>query len=95
MHSGCVFLANSAFIQTCVMWVTLIPLLYKFNRYAKTRYGAAVAHMCAPPSSPDTCLSIPSGHGVLDPCTDLCLPLWTHRFTNTTFLTFQTPATSP
>lgn len=49
MHSGCVFLANSAFIQTCVMWVTLIPLLYKFNRYAKTRYGAAVAHMCAPP----------------------------------------------
>ena len=65
MRSGCVFLANSAFIQTCVLWVTLIPLLYKFNRYAKTRYGAAVAHMCASPPYRDTCLSIPSGHAML------------------------------
>ena len=30
------------------MWVTLIPSLFKFNRYAKARYGEAVSHMCAP-----------------------------------------------
>lgn len=46
-RAGCVFLANSAFTQACVMWVTLIPLLFKFNRYAKARYGEAVSHMCA------------------------------------------------
>ena len=45
--AGCVFLANSAFTQACVMWVTLIPLLFKFNRYAKARYGEAVSHMYA------------------------------------------------
>ena len=45
---GCVFLANSAYIQACIMWVTLIPSLFKFNRYAKARYGEAVSHMCAP-----------------------------------------------
>ncbi len=44
---GCVFLANSAYIQACIMWVTLIPSLFKFNRYAKARYGEAVSHMCA------------------------------------------------
>ena len=49
---GCVFLANSAYIQACVMWVTLIPSLFKFNRYAKARYGEAVSHMCASPAHP-------------------------------------------
>ncbi|CAK0783273.1 hypothetical protein CVIRNUC_006472 [Coccomyxa viridis] len=43
--TGCVFLANSAYIQACIMWVTLIPSLFKFNRYAKARYGEAVSHM--------------------------------------------------
>ena len=42
---GCVFLANSAFTQACVMWVTLIPLLFRFHHYARTRYGSAVSHM--------------------------------------------------
>ncbi len=42
---GCVFLANSAFVQACVMWVTLMPLLFRFHHYARTRYGSAVSHM--------------------------------------------------
>ena len=53
---GCVFLANSAYIQACIMWVTLIPSLFKFNRYAKARYGEAVSHMCAPLCS---CMLVP------------------------------------
>ena len=53
---GCVFLANSAYIQACIMWVTLIPSLFKFNRYAKARYGEAVSHMCAP--LPPACSSL-------------------------------------
>ena len=43
--AGCVFLANSAFIQASVLWVTLTPLLYSFHRYARGRWGEAVAHM--------------------------------------------------
>lgn len=43
--SGCVFLANSAFTQACVMWVTLIPLLFRFHHYARARYGEAISHM--------------------------------------------------
>ena len=42
---GCVFLANSAFTQACVMWVTLIPLLFRFHHYARARYGDAISHM--------------------------------------------------
>ncbi|CAL8472023.1 g11565 [Coccomyxa elongata] len=43
--TGCVFLANSAFVQASLLWVTLTPLLYKFHSYARARYGEAVAHM--------------------------------------------------
>lgn len=39
------FLANSAYVQASVLWVTLTPLLFKFHSYATTRYGEAVAHM--------------------------------------------------
>ncbi|EIE23620.1 hypothetical protein COCSUDRAFT_63147 [Coccomyxa subellipsoidea C-169] len=43
--TGCVFLANSAFVQASILWVTVTPLLYKFHSYARARYGEAVAHM--------------------------------------------------
>jgi hypothetical protein len=42
-----VFLANSAFVQATLLWVTLTPALYRFHRKAKRRWGEAVAHMCA------------------------------------------------
>lgn len=45
MRAGCVFLANSAYIQASLLWVTVTPVLYKFHSYARARYGEAVAHM--------------------------------------------------
>ena len=39
--AGCVLLANSAFIQASLLWITLTPIIFKFNRYCKLRFGEA------------------------------------------------------
>lgn len=55
--AGFVLLANSAYAQATVLWITMTPLLYKFNAYCEVRYGSAVRHMpletaaAAPPAS--------------------------------------------
>lgn len=43
--AGFVLLANSAYAQATIMWLTITPLLYKFSNYCETRYGQAVRHM--------------------------------------------------
>lgn len=39
--AGCVLLANSAFVQASLLWITLTPVIFKFNRYCKLRFGEA------------------------------------------------------
>ena len=39
--TGCVLLANSAFVQASLLWITLTPIIFKFNRYCKLRFGEA------------------------------------------------------
>ena len=39
--AGCVLLANSAFVQASLLWITLTPIIFKFNRYCKLRFGEA------------------------------------------------------
>ena len=34
-------LANSAFVQASLLWITLTPIIFKFNRYCKLRFGEA------------------------------------------------------
>jgi len=52
--AGCVLLANAAYIQASLLWITLTPIIYKFNRYCKLRFGEAraprrpAARRCAP-----------------------------------------------
>lgn len=54
---GFVLLANGAFAQASILWITMTPLLFKFNSYCEARYGSAVRHMpletaaAAPPAS--------------------------------------------
>lgn len=51
--AGCVLLANSAFVQASLLWITLTPIIFKFNRYCKLRFGEArfalhaLANQCA------------------------------------------------
>ena len=45
VFTGCIFLANAAYVQATVMWVTLTPLIYRFARFCDKRYGAAVRRM--------------------------------------------------
>ena len=50
-------LANSAYAQATILWITMTPALYKFASYCEVRYGMAVRHMpietaaAAPPAS--------------------------------------------
>ena len=37
--AGCVLLANSAYVQASLLWITLTPIIFKFNRYCKLRFG--------------------------------------------------------
>ena len=41
LRAGCVLLANSAFVQASLLWITLTPIIFKFNRYCKLRFGEA------------------------------------------------------
>ncbi|KAK9819243.1 hypothetical protein WJX81_003710 [Elliptochloris bilobata] len=43
--TGCIFMANRAFLPAVLLWATLTPALYKFARYCDIRYGSAVRQM--------------------------------------------------
>ena len=46
--AGCVLLANSAFVQASLLWITLTPVIFKFNRYCKLRFGEACSPLPGP-----------------------------------------------
>ncbi|KAK9836955.1 hypothetical protein WJX81_002590 [Elliptochloris bilobata] len=63
--TGCVLLANLAYVQASLMWITLTPIIFKFNRYCKLRFGEAVRNIplevaaCAPEAYVDPIIYTP------------------------------------
>lgn len=53
-------LANSAYAQATILWITMTPLLYKFNSYCEVRYGSAVRHMPLETAAAAPAASIPA-----------------------------------
>ncbi|CAL5219786.1 g1691 [Coccomyxa viridis] len=43
--TGCIFLANKAYVQATLTWMLITPFLYKFNKHCHLRYGKAVHKM--------------------------------------------------
>ena len=59
-NAGLVLLSNSAYAQATILWITMTPLLYKFNSYCEVRYGSAVRHMPLETASAAPTASIPA-----------------------------------
>ncbi|BDA42606.1 probable CSC1-like protein ERD4 at C-terminar half [Coccomyxa sp. Obi] len=63
--TGCIFLANAAYVQATLMWFLLTPFLFKFNRYCHQRFGKAVQRMpletaaAAPAATVDPAVYLP------------------------------------
>jgi len=58
--AGLVLLANSAYAQATILWITMTPMLYKFNGYCEVRYGSAVRRMPLETASTAPTASIPA-----------------------------------
>jgi hypothetical protein len=53
-------LSNSAYAQASILWLTMTPMLYKFNNYCEVRYATAVRHMPLETAAAAPAASIPA-----------------------------------